>query len=85
MSTETKRLYKTKDGSVLGGVCKGFSEVYNFDVSMVRIIYILLTIFVVGSPLIIYLVFYFVLPDKQEVIKKDASEDYTIDQDDYIY
>ena len=85
MSTENKRLYKTKDGSVLGGVCKGFSEVYNLDVSMVRIVYILLTIFVVGSPLIIYLIFYFVLPDKQDVLKKDASEDYTIDQDDYIY
>ena len=85
MSTENKRLYKTEDGSVLGGVCKGFSEVYNLDVSMVRIVYILLTIFVVGSPLIIYLIFYFVLPDKQDVLKKDASEDYTIDQDDYIY
>lgn len=85
MATNSKRLYKTKEGSVLGGVCKGFAEVYDFDVSLVRIIYILLTIFVVGSPLIIYLIFYLVLPDKHEVIKQDASEDYTIDQDDYIY
>ena len=83
------RLYKTSDGAVFGGVCKGFSEVYDMDVSMVRIVYILLTFFVVGSPLILYIILWLVLPDKKEVIRgvnKDAlSDDYTINDDEYKY
>jgi phage shock protein PspC (stress-responsive transcriptional regulator) len=86
---DQKRLYKTSDGAVLGGVCKGFAEVYNWDVSVVRLVYVLLTFFVVGSPIIIYIILYIVLPQKQDVIKsinKDAlSDDYTINEDEYKY
>lgn len=86
---QEKRLYKTSDGAVLGGVCKGFAEVYNWDVSVVRLIYVLLTFFVVGSPIIIYIILVLVLPNKQDVIKavnKDAlSDDYTINENDYKY
>lgn len=86
---QEKRLYKTSEGNVLGGVCKGISEVYGWDVSMVRLVYILLTFFVVGSPIIIYIIMYLILPDKQDVIKsvnKNAlSDDYTIDENEYKY
>lgn len=76
-----KRLYKTKDNAVLGGVLQGFSEVYNMDVSVVRILYVVLTLFVVGSPIILYLVLYLVLPDKQEVLKE--NDPYDISKDFY--
>lgn len=76
-----KKLYKTKDGAQLGGVLKGFSEVYNMDVSTVRILYVVLTLFVVGSPIILYLILYLVLPDKQEILKE--NDPYNIEQDFY--
>ena len=76
-----KRLYKTKDGAVLGGVLQGFSEYYNMDVTAVRLIFVLLTFFVIGSPIIIYLVLYLILPDKAQVIAK--QDPYNIENDFY--
>ncbi len=84
---QSKKLYKTSEGSVFGGVCKGFSEVYGMDVNTVRILYVLITFFVVGAPLIIYLILYLVLPNKEEVVIPyvDPKDDYTVDDDKYYY
>lgn len=79
--SDNKKLYKTKDGAMLGGVLKGFSEVYHMDVSTVRIIYVLLTFFIIGSPIIIYIILLLILPDKQEVLQQD--DPYNIEQDFY--
>lgn len=80
--SDNKKLYKTKDGASLGGVCKGISEVYNLDVSVVRILTVLITILVTGIPLIAYLVMYIVLPNKEDIKQKD---DYSFNDDDFIY
>lgn len=82
---DKKALYKSDEGSVLGGVCKGVSELYNWDVSMVRLITLLL-IFAAGVPVIVYLIMWIVLPEKKNVvIHEDPKDDYTIDDDDYFY
>jgi len=83
--SESKTLYKTDKGSVLGGVCKGFSEVYNYDVSVVRLIALLL-LFVAGVPFIIYIVMWIVLPDKKDVVTyNEPKDDYSMNDDDYYY
>lgn len=84
--SENKTLYKTDKGSVLGGVCKGFSEVYNYDVSMVRLVTVLLLL-VAGMPFIVYLIMWIVLPDKKDVEVKyeEPQDDYTVSDDDYYY
>lgn len=78
-----KKLYKTKDGASIGGICKGISEVYAVDVSVVRILTVLITLLVTGIPLIVYFVMYLVLPDKSEVISN--KDEYKFNDDDYIY
>jgi len=75
--------YKTKDGAMIGGVLKGFSELYNLDVSMVRLIYVLIILFGVGSPLIVYLVLYLILPDKEDVLSQFHDDEYRIKDDEY--
>jgi len=86
---DSKRLYKSSEGAKLGGVCQGIGEVYGWDVTLVRIVYIVLTFFVVGSPILLYIILYFILPDKEDVVKtlnNDAlSPDYTIDENEYKY
>lgn len=80
---ENKKLYKTKDGAAIGGVCKGMSELYNWDVSVVRLITFVL-VFFTGVPFILYFVLWIVLPDKKDVVVfKDSKEDYTIHEDEY--
>ena len=86
MATKSKKLYKSKDGATLGGVCKGISEVYDLDVSIVRILAVVITLFTASSLLVVYFILYLVLPDKTEVLRKESqkfSDDYTINQDDY--
>ena len=82
--SENKTLYKNDQGSVLGGVCKGISEVYNLDVSIVRLVTLLL-LFVAGVPLIVYIVMWIVLPNKKdiEVTYENPQDDYSINNDDY--
>lgn len=80
---DTKRLYKTKDGAMIGGVLKGFSEVYDMDVSLVRIIFLVLTVFVVGSPILLYLIFYLILPDKKTVIQEKQKDPYDLSEEFY--
>lgn len=90
---DNKKLYKSKEGSVIGGVCKGFSELYNWDVSLVRLFTVLAFLFFSGVPFIVYIVMWIVLPNKNDVVSyKDPAEDYTIhedeykiDDDDYLY
>ena len=82
---DNKTLYKTDQGSVLGGVCKGISEVYSWDVNMVRLVTLLL-LFAAGVPLIVYLIMWIVLPNKKDVVTyDDPKDDYTIKNDDYYY
>ena len=82
----SKTLYKTDEGSVFGGVCAGISEVYGWDVSIVRLVTLLL-LFAAGVPIIVYIIMWLVLPDKENVEKKiDPKDDYTVENnDDYYY
>lgn len=86
MNQNSKKLYKTKDGATLGGVCKGISEVYNLDVTVVRILFFIITVVGGGLPIIPYFILYVIIPDKTEVIrgnKRTFSDDYTINEDEY--
>ena len=80
---ENKQLYKSKDGAVIGGVCKGIAEVYNYDVALVRIIAAVLFL-VAGFPIIIYIILYFVFPNKEDVLTfQDPKNDYNLNEDEY--
>lgn len=45
MSTQPKRLYRSRTNRVIAGVCGGFAEYFDIDPTLVRIVMILLTIF----------------------------------------
>jgi phage shock protein PspC (stress-responsive transcriptional regulator) len=81
---DNKTLYKTEQGSVLGGVCKGISEVYKWDVNIVRLVTLLL-LFAAGVPFIVYLIMWIVLPNKKDVVTYEPKDDYKVDNDDYFY
>ncbi len=60
----TNRLYRSRN-RVLGGVLAGFAEYVNFDVGLVRLIYVLLSLFSAGFPgLLVYVIFWAVTPEK---------------------
>lgn len=58
---EQRRLTRDRDGRMLGGVCAGIAKHYDYDVTVVRIIFVLLA-FLSGFGVIAYLVMWLLLP-----------------------
>ncbi|TSB48302.1 PspC domain-containing protein [Alkalicoccobacillus porphyridii] len=63
-----KKLYRSQHDRKLAGVCGGLAEHFNLDATLIRIIWVLLAIFTSGTPIIIYLVMAFVVPNEEDVI-----------------
>ena len=57
-----KRIYRERFDKKLAGVCGGLAQYASFDPSIIRLIFILLTIFTGGLFLAVYLIFWIVLP-----------------------
>lgn len=58
-----KRLYRDPEHSVLGGVCGGMGAYFRTDPVWFRIAFILLCIPGIGTPLLVYVVLWIVLPE----------------------
>ena len=61
-----KRLYRSND-RILGGVCAGLAEYFDFDPTLVRVAYVLLTLCTAFSGLLAYIILWIVMPDKRNL------------------
>jgi phage shock protein PspC (stress-responsive transcriptional regulator) len=57
-----KRLYQIREGAMLSGVCTGLAAYLNIDVTIVRIVFVLLTLLTTGIWILVYLVMMLVVP-----------------------
>ena len=58
-----KKLYRSRNDKKLAGVCAGLAKYLNMDVTVIRLIMVLLTLFV-GGGLIAYIVCALVIPEE---------------------
>lgn len=69
MVDNAKRLYRSKKNRVIAGVCAGIAEYLNVDPTIVRLIYILLTIFTAVAPFVlVYLIMWIIVPEQPDSI-----------------
>lgn len=68
-----KRLYRSEDYQMIGGVCGGIGEYFNIDPTIVRVGFVLMMFPTVGFGFIIYLLCWAIIPSKSSVAKD--SED----------
>ncbi len=61
-----KKLYKSSTDKKLCGVLGGLAKYLNIDSTILRIIYVLLSLFVLGCPVIIYIILALVMPQEPE-------------------
>lgn len=61
-----KKLYRIENGKKIAGVCGGIAEYLKVDVTLIRAIWAVVTLFTVGTGLLAYLVCAFILPVKPE-------------------
>jgi phage shock protein C len=67
MSTEVKRLYRPNSGRMLAGVCLGLANYFNIDVTIVRVIWILLLL-PGGLPgLLPYIILWVLMPSEHKL------------------
>ena len=72
MTNQKRRLYRNQTNKVIDGVCSGLGEYLNVDTTVVRLLWILLTLFG-GAGVIAYILAYFIIPAKPNEIGEPIS------------
>ena len=75
-----KRLIRTRKGRLLAGVCSGIGEYTGIDPTVVRVIFLALTLVTAGVFAVVYLAAWVIIPEEGEsasiaenLIKKTGS------------
>ncbi len=69
---ESKKLYRSNQTRTIAGVAGGLSEHFNIDPVLVRIVFVLATLFG-GGGLIIYIVLWIVIPEKPTLLNNNVK------------
>lgn len=73
MSAEYKKLNRSRDNRIIGGVCGGIGEYLNIDPTAIRLIYILFALWF-GSGILAYIIFLILVPEEPYAPAIDAQE-----------
>lgn len=61
-SAAPRRLYRIREGSMIAGVCTGLAAFFNIDVTVLRLILVLLAVVTSGGLILVYVIAMFVIP-----------------------
>lgn len=64
--SEPKKMERPRTGRLLAGVCAAIANYANLDVTVVRVIYTLLTIFTAFSGVIVYFILTLLIPEEKK-------------------
>lgn len=56
-----KRLYRSRDEKIIGGVAGGLAEYLDIDVTLIRVLWVLVTL-LGGSGLLAYVIMWIIVP-----------------------
>jgi phage shock protein C len=78
--TVNKKLYRSETDKVIAGVCAGIADFFDIDPTLVRIAFVLITIFG-GGGIILYIILWLIIPSEEsngeisrDNIKKGTGE-----------
>jgi phage shock protein PspC (stress-responsive transcriptional regulator) len=78
-----RRLYRIHEGAMLAGVCNGIAVYANIDPTLVRIAFVLLTIFW-GAGLLVYIAMAFIVPEAVSPEEKAAASGFPATAQEFI-
>ena len=67
-----QRLMRPRDGRAIAGVCLGFAEYFDLDVTLIRIIWLIVAIFG-GTGFLAYLIAWIVMPSEPKLLQAPAG------------
>jgi phage shock protein C len=74
----SKRLYRSREHAMIGGVCSGIAEYFDTDPSLIRLALVLL-FFAGGVGILAYIVAWIIVPQKPLIMASTSSETQTED------
>ena len=66
MSPDTKKLYRSRSNRMILGVCGGLGEFFGIDPSLMRLLFVIGTLFGFGSFIFIYLAMFIIVPEEPQ-------------------
>ena len=73
---ETMKHYRSRTDRMISGVCGGLGKYLGIDPTLIRLVFVLLLLFGVGSGLILYIILMFIVPEEPETTSVlDAIKD----------
>jgi phage shock protein C len=57
----TRKLYRSKTNRQVAGVCGGLAQYFNMDVTLIRVLFVLLAV-LGGSGIVLYLAMWIIVP-----------------------
>lgn len=69
-----KRLYRSATDKKISGVCGGFAEYLNVDPVVIRLLWVLVSLFSAGIGIIMYIACVLVIPVDDGIIETEFSE-----------
>ncbi len=70
---DTKRLYRSRQDKIIGGVCGGIANYFNVDPILIRLFFILM-FFAEGAGLLAYIIAWIIIPMEPSFIGNDDRE-----------
>ena len=67
-----KRLMRPRAGRKIAGVCQGFAEYFDLDVSLIRIVWVVLAV-CGGTGLVAYFIAWIVMPEEPRIIAAPSA------------
>jgi len=65
-TNRAKRLVRARKGRLLAGVCSGIAEYVGIDVTVIRLLFVVLGVVTFGVGVLIYLAAWIVIPEEGE-------------------
>lgn len=62
MSNEPRRLYRSRDERMIGGVCGGLGEYLNTDPTIIRVLFVIIALS--GAGIFLYLAMWLIVPEE---------------------
>lgn len=70
----TKKLYRSRQDQIIGGVCGGIAEYFGIDSTLVRLAFVLFAL-IEGAGIIAYIIAWIIIPEKSETSKSESEEE----------
>jgi phage shock protein C len=68
-----RRLVRPRQGRKIAGVCLGFAEYFDLDVTLIRVVWVLAAIFGVPLGIIGYIIAWIIMPDEPLYLTAPAA------------